>query len=47
MVKRKKERTLLDYYESEMRLSDEVPFMVGLVIWLVGFLLVLRYLRED
>ena len=46
-MKRKKERTLLDYYESEVRLSDEVPFMVGLVIWLVGFLLVLRYLRED
>ena len=47
MVKRKKEKALLDYYESEMRLSDEVPFMVGLVIWLVCFLLVLRYLRED
>ena len=38
---------MLDYYESEMRLFDEVPFLVGLVIWLVGFLLVLRYLRED
>ena len=47
MVKRKKEKALLDYYESEMRLFDEVPFMVGLVIWLVGFLLVRRYLRED
>ena len=47
MVKRKKEKTLLDYYESEMRLFDEVPFLVGLVIWLVGFLLVLYYLRED
>ena len=47
MVKRKKEKALLDYYESEMRLFDEVPFMVGLVIWLVGFLLVLHYLRDD
>ena len=47
MVKRKKEKALLDYYENEMRLFDEVPFMVGLVIWLVGFLLVLHYLRED
>ena len=47
MVKRKKEKALLDYYESEMRLFDEVPFMVGLVIWLVGFLLVLHYLKED
>ena len=47
MVKRKKEKALLDYYESEMRLFDEVPFMVGLVIWLVGFLLFLHYLRKD
>ena len=47
MVKRKKEKALLDYYESEMRLFDEVPFLVGLVIWLVGFFLVLHYLRED
>ena len=47
MVKRKQEKTLLDYYESEMRLFDEVPFMAGLVIWLVGFLLVLHYRRED
>ena len=47
MVKRKKEKALLDYYESEMRLIDEVPFLVGLVIWLVGFLLVLHYVRED
>ena len=47
MVKRKKEKALLDYYEREMRRFDEVPFLVGLVIWLVGFFLVLRYLRED
>ncbi len=47
MVKRKKEETLLDYYEREMRRFDEVPFLVGLVIWLVGFFLVLHYLRED
>ncbi len=38
--------TLLDYYEHEMRQFDEVPFLVGLVIWLVGLSLVLLYLRE-
>ena len=47
MVKRKREETLLDYYEREMRRFDEVPFLVGLVIWMVGFFLVLCYLRED
>ena len=47
MVKRKREETLLDYYEREMRRFDEVPFLVGLMTWLVGLSLVLYYLRED
>ena len=47
MVKREKEETLLDCYEREMRRFDEAPFLVGLMIWLVGLFLVLHYLRED
>ena len=47
MVKRRKDKTLLDCYEREMRRFDEVPFLVELMIWLVGLLLVLHYLRED
>ena len=47
MVKRKREETLLDYYERELRRFDEAPFLVGLMTWLVGLSLVLHYLRGD
>ena len=47
MVKRRKDKTLLDSYEREMRRIEEVPFLVALMIGLVGLLLVLHYLRED
>ena len=47
MVKRKREETLLDHYERELRRFDEAPLLIGLMTWLVGLSLVLHYLRGD
>ena len=47
MVKRKREETLLDHYERELRRFDEALLLIGLVTCLVGLSLVLHYLRGD
>ena len=47
MVKRKREKTLLDHYEWELRRFDEAPLLIGFMTWLVGLSLVLHYLRGD